>query len=69
MIVLIQDGWSPDPANREVMSAERLVAAGLFDVLKDPNVRSFSDLTRDFKDAGPIASTANDFEKKKKPKQ
>jgi hypothetical protein len=31
-----------DSANREVMSAERMMAAKHFDVLKDQNVRSFS---------------------------
>jgi hypothetical protein len=31
-----------DPANREVMSAERMMAAERFDVLKDHDVRSFS---------------------------
>jgi hypothetical protein len=31
-----------DPANRDVMSAERMVAAEFFDILKDQNATSFS---------------------------
>jgi hypothetical protein len=42
MIVLLSVGSLADLANREVMSAERMVTAERFDVLKDQNVRSFS---------------------------